>query len=278
MRPATLHIFRCLGSVYALNQVGCSFAKNADRLPGVIMQNLAPLGIFRVLIHAGECHRLGIKKAGMTAGMRQADRVVWRNRAEHGVRGESLHGPGRRLVPFFLMPPPTENPLARLRLVNRLFHEGDDLVPVLHVAQIEVEHGRPEAGEVAMPFDESGNRPPAREVDHPGLRVNVATDFRVCAHSENAIASNRDRFDFAVSIIDRRDFPVTQDEIGAYAATHRAHQNGQEAHQLSCVHRNDPFWYRVMQNSVQSSRREYTLGRTAAKRCSATAKSLFRAC
>ena len=72
----------------------------------------------------------------------------------------------RRFVPFFLMPTPSENPLAGLGFPGCLRDHCDDLVPVSRVHQVQIHPGLPDRREMPVPFDKAGEGELSRQVDH----------------------------------------------------------------------------------------------------------------
>ena len=158
---------------------GGGFAQHADRPPGCVLENLAARRIRRLRGHARRLHGLRVDEARVAAGVREHHRVVRRHLAERVVKRKALdvrlrarsptspgasrgRGSTRRASPSSRRPPTID----------------DDLVPVLHVHQVELHLRLAEAHEVAVALDEPGNRELPGEIDHLGGRADVALDAR----------------------------------------------------------------------------------------------------
>ncbi len=144
-----------IGRQRAPDETLCLLVEQSGGIALRILQNLAAGWIGSVLVDAGQAHRFRVRKSCMTAGVSQPHRIVWRNFAERVVQRESLHvGRGRR-IPFGLMPAASDNPGSGLGFARGCGDHGNNLVPILHVAQIQRHLRSAQTGEMPVPFDES---------------------------------------------------------------------------------------------------------------------------
>src|SRR5580704_12384636 len=103
---------------------------------------------------------------------------------------------GRRLdVPLLLMPAAADDPIAGLRFFHRGRYHGDDLIPALRVAQVEIHFHLSDTGEVTMAFDEPRNRQMTVEIDHLRGWLHLRGDLFVGARRHNSPARDRDCLD-----------------------------------------------------------------------------------
>ena len=148
-----------------------------------------PAGSFRISPPAGfavvardvrQLHRLRVDEGGVAAGVRQHHRVVRRHLAQRIVERKALDVRLRHAAPLLLVPAAPENPLAGLRLLRRGRDHRDDLVPVLDVHQVERHLRLAEAHEVAVAFDQAGDRRAGRADRSPASSGRCTAGSRRC--------------------------------------------------------------------------------------------------
>src|SRR4030042_3016208 len=109
----------------------------------------------------------------MTAGVLEHNGVVGSHPAQSIMNGESVYTRFRPFVPFFLVPSSPSDPFPGLGLAGRLCDQGNDLVPVPCLCQVEDHPGLAHAGEVGVAVDKTGGGCLTLEVDHPGRASDV---------------------------------------------------------------------------------------------------------
>ncbi len=174
-----------------------------------------------------QCHCVG--ERCVTAGVGEKDGVQRRDPGKALVDRQPLDRGLRRPVPLLLVPAPAENPVAGLGVSYGDLDHGDDLVPVGGPGQVERHLGESEVGEVAVAFDESGNRQPAVQVDDLGRLSHVRGDFLVASHRDDSIAGHRDGLGFGNRIVHSDDPSVPEYQVGR--REYRGHRRGSARHQ-----------------------------------------------
>ncbi len=212
------------------DEAGGALSEHADRAACAVLEDFTAGRALRLPRDAGQFHRLRIRDGRVPAGVREEHRVVRRRLAQQLVGRETLHRAGRHAVPLLLVPPASENPLTGLRLLRRVRHHRDDLVPVARLHQLEVELGRPDAHEVRVALGERRHREPALEVDDFRLLADVGLDLGHRADRLHLAVAHRDGCGRRLRRVDGRDMTVRQDEIGRLdarsAARRPQHEKG----------------------------------------------------
>ena len=91
----------------------------------------------------------------MPTGMAQNHWIVVGHSTERRMCGDALDGTRRNLVPFFLMPTASFNPLVRGRTLDGICYHRHNLVPALNLGEIENCLRPTEASVVPMTLDET---------------------------------------------------------------------------------------------------------------------------
>jgi hypothetical protein len=112
------------------------------------------------------------------------------------------------------MPAAAEDPFPGLGLVGGNGHHVHHLVPIAYRGEIEDLPGAAEAQEVAVAFDETGDREPAGKLDHLGALTDVGGDLLVAAHRRDGEAGHRDGFGIAEGRVHRGHLAAAQHQVG----------------------------------------------------------------
>ena len=118
-----------------------------------------------------------------------------------------------------LLPAAPQNPGARRRLLCGVRHHRHDLVPVLHVAQIQAHLRLAHAHEVAVAFNESGDGKLSAEVNDLRLRTGECAHVRVRTRGQNLPGSNRHSLRRGTFGVESDDLAVTEDQVGLIGST-----------------------------------------------------------
>src|SRR5437016_817365 len=89
------------------------------------------------------------------------------------------------------MPPAADDPFPGLRLFDGARHLIDNFVPRPRLAQIEPHAKFADAGEVSMPFDESGNGEHAVKVDDLGVGPDPLRRLVIRAERRYSVTAHR---------------------------------------------------------------------------------------
>ncbi len=116
-------------------------------------------------------------------------------------------------IPFALVPPAANDPLARLRAGHGLGHQVDQILVGCRSHEVQLQPGLAEPHEVAMPFDEPGNRETASQVDDLRLPPDVGLDLGVTPHEQNPFSADRHGLCFRQGLIYGHHAPAAQDEV-----------------------------------------------------------------
>ena len=224
----------------ALDEPLRAFAHQPRRVAVRVAQDLATGRRFGWAADARQLHRLAVGERGVAARVHQQDRIVRRHLVERRVRRKSFDVRIRTRRPFLLVPAAAVDPLSRLRVRHRFGDHRDDLVPRIHVHQVQLQLRAADAGEVAVALDEPGNRELSLEVDHFGVRPDHRLDLGGRSQRLDAIAAHRDRFHVRPRVFDGDDAAVGEDEIRGRrlrrsatlrARLHRKHRHHEREHE-----------------------------------------------
>ena len=181
--------------------------------PAGVLHDLAARRIGRLAGHPGKLQRLGVDERRVTAGVLEDHRVRWAHAIERGVQRHPFDVGLRRPRPLLLVPPPSLDEATGRRLLRRVRHLRDDVVPGLRLRQVEDELRFAERRVVAVALDEAGNGQPAAQIDHFRAGARELLDLRVAAHRDDAISAHGDGLGAGPLRVDGEHVAVEEHEV-----------------------------------------------------------------
>ena len=138
---------------------------------------------------------LRVDEARVAARVGEKHGVVGRHRVERRMGGKPFDVRLGRSRPLLLVPAASDDPLARLGASSRRPRPSPrSASQLVAVHQVQTELRLADAGEMAVPLDESGDDELPLQIDHLRRRADVALDLGAAAERDDAVAAHRHSF------------------------------------------------------------------------------------
>ena len=127
--------------------------------------------------------------------------------------GITLDGHIRLLIPFFLVPAPAYDPLARFEVGSGRSDPFHDCGPTFLVAKIELLERTADPGEMTMSLNESRDDHSSCEIDDPGPGSPERENRIGCTQFQDLAVCDGEGLNPGLFVVHRDDFAVEQDQF-----------------------------------------------------------------